>query len=76
MSVDPILGLLRMTQGGDKAIADLARLILALLDENKEAVSRADLAEATLEAERERVAELEAELERLRAEREGASARD
>ena len=60
MYVEQILALMRVAKASDPVVANLAEVILGLIEQLQAAETRADLAEATLEAN-------EAELAQLRA---------
>ena len=65
MYVEEIMALVRLSELDEAAVADLARTILALVEQLRDASLRADLAEATLEVELKRKGELKHTLARL-----------
>ena len=67
MYVDEIMALVRLSEQDDVIVSDLARTILALVEQLRDASLRADLAEATLEVELRRKGELKRKLARLEA---------
>ena len=59
------MALVRLSEQDDAVVSDLARTILALVEQLRDASLRADLAEATLEVELRRKGELKHKLARL-----------
>ena len=59
------MALVRLSENGDAIVADLAKAVLSLVEQLKDASLRADLAEATLEVELQRSGELAKRLSRL-----------
>ena len=65
MYVDEIMALVRLSEHDEAIVADLARTVLALVEQLRDASLRADLAEATLEVELKRKGELKHKLARV-----------
>ncbi len=65
MYVDEIMALVRLCEHDETVVADLAKTILVLVEQLRDASLRADLAEATLDVELKRKGELKHKLARL-----------
>ena len=64
MYVDEILALVRLAEANQAVVSSLARTILSLVEELRDAHLRADLAEASLDVESGRLQDLRDELAR------------
>ena len=62
MFVDAIMALVRMSDTGEAVVSDLAKAILILVEELRDTTQRAEMAEAALEAELQKVSDLRQKL--------------
>ena len=58
MFVDAIMALVRMSDAGEAVVSDLAKAVLILVEELRDTTQRAEMAEAALDAELQKVAEI------------------
>ena len=62
MFVDAIMALVRMSDAGEAVVSDLAKAILILVEELRDTTQRAEMAEAALEAELQKVEDVRQKL--------------
>ena len=62
MFVEAIMALVRMSDTGEVVVSDLAKAILILVEELRDTTQRAEMAEAALEAELQKVSDLRQKL--------------